>query len=301
MLHYRQEAGRLAICSFLGRDKLTVDRVFRVPRRKVELNMSIVQAGNVRLNVVERGKGRPLLLVHGYPLDHSMWRGQIDGLADRCRLIAPDLRGFGASGVTAGTVTMEQMADDLAGLLDALKITEPIVLCGLSMGGYVAWQFALKYRARLAKLILCDTRAAADSPEAAAGRLKTADKVLAEGAAPAAEALIPKLFAPETYQQQPKIVEETRQVILRTKPEGIAGALRGMAERPDVTVQLAQLDVPALLICGEHDGISPPSEMRQIASQMPHAKFVEIANAGHMAPLEQPAAVNAAMRDFLAH
>jgi pimeloyl-ACP methyl ester carboxylesterase len=301
MLHYRQEAGRLAICSFLGRDKLTVDRVFRVPRRKVELNMSIVQAGNVRLNVVERGKGRPLLLVHGYPLDHSMWRGQIDGLADRCRLIAPDLRGFGASGVTAGTVTMEQMADDLAGLLDALKITEPIVLCGLSMGGYVAWQFALKYRARLAKLILCDTRAAADSPEAAAGRLKTADKVLAEGAAPAAEALIPKLFAPETYQQQPKIVEETRQVILRTKPEGIAGALRGMAERPDVTVQLAQLDVPALLICGEHDGISPPSEMRQIASQMPHAKFVEIANAGHMAPLEQPAAVNAAMRDFFAH
>jgi 3-oxoadipate enol-lactonase len=263
--------------------------------------MALVKVHEVPLNVLQRGNGTPLVLVHGYPLDHSMWRGQIDGLADRCRLIAPDLRGFGASGVTAGTVTMEQMADDLAGLLDALKITEPIVLCGLSMGGYVAWQFALKYRARLAKLILCDTRAAADSPEAAAGRLKTAENVLADGAAPAAEALIPKLFAPETYQQQPKIVEETRQVILRTKPEGIAGALRGMAERPDVTVQLAQLDVPALLICGEHDGISPPSEMRQIASQMPHAKFVEIANAGHMAPLEQPAAVNAAMRDFFAH
>src|SRR5689334_1088803 len=104
--------------------------------------MSLVQAKNVRLNVVERGRGTPLLLVHGYPLDHSMWRGQIDGLSDVCRVIAPDLRGFGASEVTAGTVTMEQMADDAAALLDAQKINDPIVFCGLSMGGYVAWQFA---------------------------------------------------------------------------------------------------------------------------------------------------------------
>jgi pimeloyl-ACP methyl ester carboxylesterase len=228
-----------------------------------------------------------------------MWRGQIGGLADVCHVIAPDLRGFGASEVTRGTVTMEQMADDLVALLDALKINEPIVLCGLSMGGYVAWQLGLRHRARLAKLILCDTRAVADSAEAAAGRLKTADKVLAEGASIAAEALIPKLFAPATYQQQPKLVEETRQVILRTKPEGIAAALRGMAQRSDVTAQLSKLDLPALLICGEHDGISPPSEMRQIAAQMPRAKFVEISAAGHMAPLEQSVAVNAGIREFL--
>jgi len=262
----------------------------------LEFSMSLIQAGNVRLNVVERGRGTPLLLVHGYPLDHSMWQGQIDGLADSSRVIAPDLRGFGTSDVTAGTVTMEQMADDLAALLDALKIKVPIVFCGLSMGGYVAWQFALRHRARVAKLILCDTRAVADSSEAAAGRRKTAEKVLAEGTSIAAESLVPKLFAPATYQEQPQIVEATKQVILRKKPEGIAAALQGMAERPDVTAQLSKIDVPALLICGEHDGISPPSEMRQIAEQMPRARFVQIAAAGHMSPLEQPEAVNAEIR-----
>ncbi len=261
--------------------------------------MSLLHAHGVQLHFIERGKGVPLLLVHGYPLDHSMWQRQIDGLSDICRVIVPDLRGFGASEVTTGTVTMEQMADDLAELLEGLKINEPIVLCGLSMGGYVAWQFALRHRARLAKLILCDTRAVADSAEAAAGRLKTAEKVLAEGAGVASEALIPKLFAPVTYEQKSRIVELTREVILRTKPQGIAAALRGMAERPDVTAQLGKLDMPALLICGEHDGISPPSEMRQIASRMPRAKFVEIAAAGHMAPLEQSVAVNAAIREFL--
>src|SRR5262245_6207303 len=208
--------------------------------------MSFVQVNEICLHVVERGQGKPLLLVHGYPLDHSMWRGQLDELADACRVIAPDLRGFGASDATAGTVTMEQMADDLAGLLDALQVREPIVFCGLSMGGYVAWQFARKHRSRLAGLILCDTRAAADAPEAAAGRRKTAERVLTEGPGFVAETLLPKLFAPATFARQPPIVEATRQVILRTKREGIAAALHGMADRPDVRLTLSGIDVPAL-------------------------------------------------------
>jgi pimeloyl-ACP methyl ester carboxylesterase len=261
--------------------------------------MSLIQVGKLRLNVVERGSGFPLVLVHGYPLDHSMWQGQIDGPASRCRVIAPDLRGFGASDVVPGVATMQQMADDIAGLLDALAIKEPIVFCGLSMGGYVAWQFALRHRQRLAKLVLCDTRAVADTPEAAQGRRKTAETVLVRGAGVAAESLIPKLFAASTITDAPQLVEQTRQVILRTSPEGIAAALHGMAERPDVTAQLSQLDVPALVICGQHDGISPPAEMRQIASQLPHARYVEIADAGHMAPLEQPIVVNAAIEQFL--
>ncbi|HEY2411185.1 MAG TPA: alpha/beta fold hydrolase, partial [Pirellulaceae bacterium] len=121
--------------------------------------MANVQVNGIKLNVVERGTGVPLLLAHGFPLDHSMWSGQLDGLSDRCRVIAPDLRGFGASDVVPGVATMQQMADDLAGVLDALAIREPVIFCGLSMGGYVAWQFALRHRTRLAKLILCDTRA----------------------------------------------------------------------------------------------------------------------------------------------
>jgi 3-oxoadipate enol-lactonase len=262
--------------------------------------MHLVQAGPVRLNVVERGAGTPLVLVHGYPLDHTMWQGQIDGLADVCRVIAIDLRGFGKSDVTGGTVTMQQMADDVAALLDALGIHQPVVFCGLSMGGYVAWQFALRHRSRLSRLVLCDTRAVADAPDAAEGRRKTAEKVLAEGASVAADALLPKLFAPATQKAQPPIVEATRQVIHATSPEGIAAALRGMAERPDVTGQLASIDVPALLICGEHDAISPADEMRQIAAALPSGRFVLIPDAGHMAPLEQPQAVNKAIRDFLA-
>src|SRR5262245_59716900 len=217
--------------------------------------MPRIKAGEVELNVIQRGQGTPLVLVHGYPLDHSMWQRQIDSLADRCRVIAPDLRGLGASDITPGTMTMEQMVGDLDALLDALPIHEPITFCGLWMGGYVASQFDLNHRSRLAKLILCDTKAVADSPEAAEGRRKTAERVLAEGAQVAADALIPKLFAPVTFQQQPNIVEATRQVILRTRPDGIAAALRGMAQRPDVTALLAQIDVPALLVCGQHDAI----------------------------------------------
>jgi 3-oxoadipate enol-lactonase len=261
--------------------------------------MPLVQAGTIRLNAIDRGKGTTLVLVHGYPLDHTMWQGQIDGLAGVCRVIAPDLRGFGASEVVPGTATMQQMADDVAALLDALGVETPVAFCGLSMGGYVAWQFALRHRSRLAKLVLCDTRAIADSPEASQSRRQTAAKVLAEGSAVAADALLPKLFAPETQREQPQLVENTRQVILRTDPQGIAAALLGMAERPDVSGQLASLDVPALVLCGEHDAIAPPDEMRQIAAALPRGQFVLIPAAGHMAPLERPQAANAAIREFV--
>jgi pimeloyl-ACP methyl ester carboxylesterase len=261
--------------------------------------MPAVNIGDLRLNYTEQGRGTPLLLVHGFPLDHTMWSGQLETLAASNRVIAPDLRGFGASSVTAGTVTMSQFADDLAGLLTALGINQPVVFCGLSMGGYVAWQFALRHRPKLAKLILADTRAVADSPDAAAGRLKTADKALAEGAGVVAEAMLPKLFAPETAAQNPALVAATKDVILRTSPVGIAAALRGMAERPDVTGRLGELDLPALLICGQHDAISTPAEMREIASKMPSSRFALIASAGHMAPLEKPAEVNRAIAEFV--
>ncbi len=250
------------------------------------------------LHYVEAGQGTPLLLVHGFPLDHTMWQGQIDGLAGKYRVIAPDLRGFGQSGATQGLVTMQRMADDLAEMLTAINLNEPIVFCGLSMGGYVAWQFALRYRERLAKLIVCDTRAVADNAEAAAGRVALADRVRKEGPAFVAESMLPKLFAPATIAANAPCVEATRQAILRTNPHGIAAASRGMAQRPDVTGKLAELDLPVLVICGEHDAISGPVEMQEIAAALPQAKFVQIKDAGHMAPLEKPAEVNAAIRAF---
>jgi pimeloyl-ACP methyl ester carboxylesterase len=253
----------------------------------------------LRLATVDRGSGRPLLLVHGFPLDHSMWNDQLEPLATEHRVIAPDLRGFGASQVAPSTATMEQFADDLAELLAALQVAEPVVFCGLSMGGYVGWQFWRRHRARLAALVACDTRAVADSPEAAAGRRKLVDEVLRGGSAVAAAAMLPKLFAPQFLERFPERVAGLCTIIERNTPEGIAAALRGMAERPDVTGWLGQIDVPTQVIVGEHDVISTADEMRSIAAAIPGARLTVIPDAGHMTPVEQPERFSAALAEFL--
>jgi 3-oxoadipate enol-lactonase len=251
------------------------------------------------LAVLDEGAGEPVVFVHGFPLDHTMWQGQIDVFSQRYRVLATDLRGFGASDVRGETATMEDFADDLAAMLDALDVRGPIALCGLSMGGYIAFRFAAKYASRLRSLILCDTRAAADSPEAAANRLKMAEQVLSEGAEVAANAMLPKLFGPRTVADRPELPAATRRVIESTKPAAIAAAQRGMAARPDSTALLPQIRVPTLVVVGEDDVISPPAEMRAIAAAIPGAEFVIVPDAGHMAPLENPAAFNAALEKFL--
>jgi len=262
--------------------------------------MQKVAVGDAELAVAVRGHGRPLVLVHGFPLDHAMWESQLAGLTREARVIAPDLRGFGHSSATDGTVTMEQMADDLAGLADAMELPERFVLGGLSMGGYVALAFWRKYASRVAGLILCDTRAAADSPEAAAARHETADRVLREGPAFLVNAMTPKLFAPSTPQRQPELVEAVQDVILQNDRRGLAAALRGMAARPDSTGLLAEIACPTLILVGQEDVITPVAEMRTMADAIPGARLVEIPRAGHLAPLENSAAANAAIRAFLA-
>lgn len=261
--------------------------------------MQLVKISDIRLNVVDRGQGPVVLLVHGYPLDHQMWRHQIEELSRDFRVIAPDLRGFGQSNVTPGLVTMQRYADDLVALLEALDARDRVTVCGLSMGGYIAFQFALRHRSRLEKLILCDTKAAADTPEAAKTRVDTAQKVLAEGPQAIVDGMLPKLFALESFDKLADVVKATRKVMLDTKPDGIAAALRGMAERPDVTGDLKSIDVPTLVLCGEHDVITPVAEMRAVAEKLPQAQFVLIPGAGHMAPLERPREVNDALRAFL--
>ncbi len=268
--------------------------------------MPRINIGEVELNVVDVGEGPAIVFVHGFPLDHSMWRGQIDEFSSSHRVIAPDLRGFGQSGIATAAVTMEQFADDVAALLDALRVEQPVTFCGLSMGGYIGWQFFQRQRAKLARLIQCDTRAIADTPEGRQMRLKAADTTLEKGAAPLVETMLARLFAEDLlfseYAQnhQPDIVRATREVMLTTNPQSIAAAQRGMAQRPDVTGMLGQIDVPTLILCGEHDAISPAEEMRGIAAAIPGSQYVEIAGAGHMSPLEKPAEVNAAIRQFLA-
>ena len=257
------------------------------------------RVNDIDLAIVDRGSGPTLLFVHGYPLDHRMWYAQIEPFSQRCRIVAPDLRGFGLSDVTEGKVTMEQMADDLAALLDTLKLDEPIIYCGLSMGGYIAWEFCRKYGSRLRGLILCDTRAAADTPEAAAVRLVMADRVIAEGPQPLVDVMMPKLFAEKTVKSQPRVVESLREVMMATDPKAIAATGRGMAERRDATEMLGQIDCTTLVLVGQHDALTPPEEMEKIAEGIPNSRFVTIPDAGHMSPMEKPADVNAAITAFL--
>jgi len=261
---------------------------------------STVNIGNAELLVHVEGDGPPLLLVHGFPLDHTMWERQIGAFRESHRVIAPDLRGFGGSSVTEGVVTMADFADDLATLLDRIGVTEPVCFCGLSMGGYIGWDFVRRHRERMNALIVCDSRAGGDSNETRQTRRLTAERVLAEGSGFLAESLSNKLFAPVTRSENPQLIAGLRDVITRTSPAAIAAASLGMAQREDATSLLPQIDVPTLLVVGEHDVISTANEMREMAEAIPGSQLAVIDRAGHMAPLEQPEAVNSAMRAFFA-
>lgn len=253
------------------------------------------------LHTIVRGHGPPILLVHGFPLDSSIWSGQIDGLADKYRVIAPDLRGFGRNEpVTAEAITMDEFADDLNDLLDSLDVEGPVCYCGLSMGGYIGFRFIEKYGERLSSLILCDTRPGADSEEGKTNRRQLAEKVLRSGAETAVEAMLPKLVSQKTNAERPDVLEQLRGTIQTTDPRSIAAALHGMARRPDSTPLLSKIAVPTLVLCGAEDTLTPPDVMRDMAAKIPNAEYVEIPETGHMAPMEDPAAVNAVIRRFLA-
>ena len=248
----------------------------------------------------ERGRGRPWLFVHGFPLDHSMWRRQIDAFSPLGRLLMPDLPGFGASAPLSGDpMTMADFADVLDAFLDVADVTEPIIYVGLSMGGYIAWEFYRRHRDRLDRLILCDTRAAADTEEVRQTREETAQRVLREGTSFLADGMLPKLFSERTLSDQPEVVEETARVIRGTAPSSVAAALRGMALREDMTGLLPSIDLPSLLIGGEDDMLTPPEEMEGMAGQIPGAVWHRVAGAGHMAPLERPQVVNEAIGSWL--
>lgn len=267
--------------------------------------MKTAQISTGELAYINRGAGQPVLLVHGFPLDHTMWEAQIEALSKQARVIAPDLRGFGQSPLgsvdPAQGITMERYADDLAEFLERLHLgpDQPIVFIGLSMGGYIAWQFARKYASRLRALALLDTRALADTDEARAGRLKMAENVAAWGSRRVAEMMGPKLSASSTFKTKPDVIAAIRRVVENTSPASIAAAQRGMAARPEMASFLPKIRVPALVIVGDEDAISPPAEMEAIAAAIPNAEFVIIPNSGHMTTMENPEAVNATLSKFI--
>jgi pimeloyl-ACP methyl ester carboxylesterase len=252
------------------------------------------------LAYIERGAGPVVVLLHGFPLSKDMWRHQLDALAAGHRVIAPDLPGHGDSPAPDGAYEMDAMADAVVSLLDRLKITEPVVLGGLSMGGYVVLALVLRHPERVRGLLLIDTRAAADTPEAARLREQTARGVLqSKDTTAMIETMVPRLFGKTTLEKHPGKIGPMLAVMERTTPQGVAGALRGMAVRPDRRGALGAIAVPTLVLVGEDDVISPPSEAREIAASIPGARLEVIPAAGHLAPYENPSATNAAILGFL--
>ncbi len=245
----------------------------------------------------ESGSGSALALIHGFPLDSGMWQLQVAPLADRFQVIAPDLRGFGKS-TSLEAFTIASLADDVHALLEKIGAL-PCVLCGFSMGGYVALAFAKKYPSDLRGLVLVDTRAEADAPEGKANRNKMIDLVRASGSKAVAELMIPKLLSDQTLRSHPPIVQQVRDMIESCPPRTIEHALAAMRDREDYTALFPSIAIPALIIVGEHDALTPPPMSRAMHAGIARSKLALIPGAGHLAPLEQPDAVSRELTQFL--
>ena len=251
------------------------------------------------LAVEVRGDGPAVLFVHGYPFDHTMWTHQLAALEGWCR-IAPDLRGMGQSDAPDLGYSMETYAADLAELLDLLGARE-VVLVGLSMGGYVAFEFLRRWRERVRGLVLIDTRAEADTPEARMSRDAAAATARDQGAAAIAEAMLPKVLGGSTLAGAPAVAEGVRAMMAAAPVAGIVGALGAMRDRPDSTPLLGELaGLPVLVIVGEEDQLTPPSQASAMAEAIPGASLVVIRSAGHLPPVERPAETTDAILAFLA-
>jgi 3-oxoadipate enol-lactonase len=273
-----------------------VGRALGGPRGTAREPLRISAAG-ADLAVEVRGGGAPILFIHGFPFDRTMWRHQLAGLS-RWKRIAPDLRGAGASTAPADGYSVARYADDIVQVLDTLEL-ERAVVCGLSLGGYILFELLRRHAGRVRAAVFCNTKSAADSPEARRGRDEMAALAEHDGTAAVAERLLPHLLAPATVAAQPDVVTHVREMINRTPVPGLVGALRALRDRPDSTPMLGSIGVPALVVAGEDDTIAPADGMRAMAQAIPGAQFAVIPAAGHLAPLEQPLATSRIVADFL--
>ena len=256
-----------------------------------------IRTTGASLNVELRGEGPPLLWVHGFPLDHTQWERQLSGLPG-WRAIAPDLRGAGASEAPEQGYSMARYADDLAAVLDAVQARQP-VCCGFSMGGYVLFELWRRHAGRVRALILCDTKAEADTAAGKRGRNELIDLALRDGMEPVADRLLPKLLSETTQQRHPELVQQVRATMLHSPIAGVVGALQAMRDRADSSAMLEDITVPTLVVCGADDVLTPPDVMRPLAAAIAGARYVEVPSAGHLSPLERPDVVNDAIGGFL--
>ena len=247
----------------------------------------------------DQGSGLPVLFIHGFPLNRRMWAPQIEQLSSAARVLAPDLRGHGETLPTPAPYSMDMLADDCAAFLEAIGIAQPVVVCGLSMGGYITLAFYHRHRPRVAGLILAATRAGADTPEGKANRDKAAGQVRELGIRTVVDSMLPKMMAPNTYASNPELVARVEEIMAGTSQEGMVAALLGMKERSDSTALLEQIDVPTLIVHGLDDQLIPVKEAESMHTAIKNSQLHLLQAAGHLLNLEQPGRFNQVVGDFL--
>jgi pimeloyl-ACP methyl ester carboxylesterase len=253
----------------------------------------------VDLHVRENGEGVPVVLLHAFPLSSAMWLEQRNDLADTCRVITPDLRGFGGSQLGFDEPSVDLMADDVAAVLDRLDLPE-VVLGGLSMGGYVAMAFLRKHPGRVSALLLADTKAGADPDAAKDNRRRMADTLVADDSTQVlVDEVLPALVGETTRRDQPLVQGRVRALLEAAPPAAAAWAQRAMAARPDSLDTLRKVDVPAVVILGDEDGLASRDDAEAMVEALPQGRLVLIPGAGHLSAVEAPGPFSTAVREML--
>lgn len=244
------------------------------------------------------GVGPPVILLHPFPVNHEFWLPVTKHLASRYRLIIPDLRGHGESGLGAGPATMQKHALDIACVMTAAGF-DRAPLIGVSIGGYSIFEFWRRFRDRVSGLVLCNTKAPADAADARASRLKAADDVLQHGTEPFFEGMLQKVLAETTRHSRPDLVEGALRMMRKMSAEDVAGVQRGMAERPDSVSTLKTINAPVLIITGDEDTVTGVPEAELMKQNIAGSQMKVIAKAGHYSPWEQPEEVGKLLGQFL--
>ena len=250
------------------------------------------------LAYAEQGTGTPFVLLHAFPLSGAMWTRDAARFAKTGRVIMPDLPGFGAS-ARHPSPSMAAMAQAVQRLLEQLGLREPVILGGLSMGGYVAFEFLRQFPARVKALALCSTKAAPDSPEQRQGRFKLIERLRLEGLTVLSQVTLPKLIGRTTAAAQPSVLAELERLVRVADLDGVIDAVRAMAERADSRPQLASITCPTLIVAGSEDQVIPVEESRRMVEAIQEAELQIIPAAGHLANLEQPEAFHTVVEAWL--
>ncbi|HEX9307633.1 MAG TPA: alpha/beta fold hydrolase [Anaeromyxobacter sp.] len=258
--------------------------------------MPKAMVNGTELNYRDAGTAKDVVLfLHAFPLHSGMWARQLAALEKRHRVVALDYRGLGKSGMPPEASPMDLLAQDVRALLQHLRIERAAVVA-MSMGGYLAFELYRELPGLFRGIVLCDTKAGADTDEGKATREKFAQTALEKGLGWVADEMMPKLLRPEP---DPAVVKEVRSLITGSTPAGVAAAQRGMARRPDSTPTLATITCPALVIVGAEDALTPPAESEKLAAGVKGAKLVVIPGAGHLSNLDAPDAFNRALSAFV--